>query len=228
MDNNDPWLDRLRGDILETKLPKKLLPLVGSEFNVRRPRPVCPGRFAGMSGANLQFEDDLDAAADACKITEDEYVRLLATDLIIRALRNSDGATIWFAVEASAIIKTADIDHVRQSANAITKMYEQDAIPLVCGYRIPNPQRQQAREQRVHVIHNPRRRLATYISVAASAVINKADIDRPPQSAVAIIKMYAMTPYPLCTATTCIEFVQPDTCDAIPLSVRLPHTQPAT
>lgn len=155
MDNNDPWLDRLRGDILETRLPKKLLPLVAIEFDVRRPRPVCPGRFAEMVGENRRFIDDLGAAADACKITEDEYVRLLATDLIIRALRNSDGATTWFAVEASAIIKTADINHARQSANAITKMYEQDAIPLVCGYRIPDPLWKQAREQGVHVCIAP-------------------------------------------------------------------------
>ena len=151
MDNNDPWLDRYMGYRLEKRLFKKIsLPAI-REFDVRRARPIWASSFEGMIGANLQIEDDLDDAADAGKITEDEWVRIRSTDLIMRALRNSDGATIWFAVEASAAVATSDIDHARQSAHAITKMYEQDAIPLVCGYRISDPLRERAREQGVHV-----------------------------------------------------------------------------
>lgn len=157
MDNNDPWLDRFMGDILKTKLSKKLLLPVSREFNVRRLRPVWGYRegLAGVFGASPQFEDDLDAAADAGKITEDEWVRLTVTDVIMRARRKSDDATIWFAVEASGVIKKDDIDGARQSAVALTKMYNQDAIPLVCGYRISDQRREQAREQGVHVFINP-------------------------------------------------------------------------
>ncbi len=155
MDNNDPWIDKFKGYRLEKKLFKKIsLPLI-REFDVRRVRPIWASSFEGIVGANLQFEDDIDDAADAGKITEDEWVRIRDTDLIIRALRNSDGATIWFAIEASAAIATSDIDHARQSAHAITKMYNQDAIPLACGYRISDPQRQQAREQGVHIFIVP-------------------------------------------------------------------------
>ena len=155
MDNNDPWIDRFKGYRLEKRLFKKIsLPLI-REFDVRRVRPIWASIFEAMVDANLQFEDDIDDAADAGKITEDEWILIRTTDLIMRALRNSDGATIWFAVEASAAIATSDIDHARQSAHAITKMYNQDAIPLVCGYRISGPQRQQAREQGVHVFIVP-------------------------------------------------------------------------
>ena len=157
MDNNDPWLDRFMGDLLKAKLSKKLLLPVSREFNVRRLRPVWGYRegLAGMFGTALQFESDLDAAADAGKITEDEWVRLTVTDVIMRARRNPDDATIWFPVEASGILSRAHIDHARQSAHAIAKMYNEDAIPLVCGYRISDPQRQQAREQGVHVFIVP-------------------------------------------------------------------------
>ena len=104
---------------------------------------------------NPKFIDDVDAAADAGKITENEESRLTDTDLIMRALRNSDGATIWFAVEASGVINTDDIERARLSADAIAKVYEQDAVPLVYGLRIPYPQREQAIEQSVRVFIDP-------------------------------------------------------------------------
>ena len=155
MDNNDPWIDKFKGYRLEKRLFKKIsLPLI-REFDVRRVRPIWASIFEAMVDANLQFEDDIDDAADAGKITEDEWILIRTTDLIMRALRNSDGATTWFAVEASAAVATSDIERARQSAHAITKMYEQDAIPLVCGYRISNPQRQQACEQGVHAFIVP-------------------------------------------------------------------------
>lgn len=155
MDNNDPWLDRFKGDILEDRLHKILPPLVRREFHVRHPRPVWHDSFVRVFGANRRLIDDIYAAGDACKITDYEEACLLAADLIMRARRNSDDATIWFAVEASGIIRKDDIDHARQSAAALTKMYDQDAIPLVCGYRISDQRREQAREQGVHVFINP-------------------------------------------------------------------------
>ena len=155
MDNNDLWLYRFKGDVLEDRLHKILPPLVRREFHVRHPRPVWHDSFVRVFGANRRFIDDIYAAGDACKITDYEEACLLAADLVIRARRNSDDAAIWFAVEASGVIKKDDIDGARQAAAALTKMYDQDAIPLVCGYRIHDSQREQAREQGVHVFINP-------------------------------------------------------------------------
>ena len=148
-------LDRLWGTDLEMQLHNKLPTPVIREFDVRRLRPVWAGIRVVTEDRNPKFAADVDAASDAGKITEHEENRLRATDLIMRALRKSDGATIWFAVEASGVINTDDIDRARQSADAITKMYDQDAIPLVYGYRIPYPQREQAREQGVRVFIDP-------------------------------------------------------------------------
>ena len=148
-------LDRLWGTDLEMQLHNKLPTPVIREFDVRRLRPVWAGIRVVTEDRNPKFAADVDAASDAGKITEYEENRLRATDMIMRARRNSDDATIWFAVEASGVINTDDIERARQSADAITKMYDQDAIPLVYGYRIPDHQRRQAREQGVHVFIDP-------------------------------------------------------------------------
>ena len=155
MDGMQYRLDQLWGDRLEAKLPNRLSTPVRREFNVSRLRSVWAGNRVITGDRNPKFIDDVDAAADAGKITENEESRLTDTDLIMRARRTSDGATIWFAVEASGVINTDDIDRARQSADAITKVYEQDAIPLVYGYRISDHQRRQAREHDVHVFIDP-------------------------------------------------------------------------
>lgn len=155
MDGMQYRLDQLWGDRLEAKLPKKLPTLLIREFDVRRTHPVWAASRAGMFRRSPQFEDDIEAAADAGKITEHEAGRLQATDMIMRARRNSGGATIWFAVEASGVINTDDIERARQSADAIKKMYEQEVVPMVYGYRIPYPQREQAIEQGVRVFIDP-------------------------------------------------------------------------
>ena len=155
MDGMQYRLDRLWGAGLEAQLPNKLPMLVRREFDVRRSHSVWADSRAGTGDRNPRFAADVADATDAGKISEDEYIRLRTTDLVMRARRNSDGATIWFAVEASGVINRDDIDRARQSADAITKMYEQDAVPIVYGYRIPDHQRRQAREHGVHVFIDP-------------------------------------------------------------------------
>ena len=155
MDGMQYRLDRLWGSDLEAQLHNKLPTPIRREFDVRHPRPVWAARIAGIFRGGSRFEDDIDAASDSGKITENEEDRLRVTDLIMRARRNSDGATIWFAVEASGVINKDDIDRARQSADAITKVYEQDAVPIVYGYRISDHQRRQAREQGVRVFIDP-------------------------------------------------------------------------
>ena len=155
MDGMQYRLDRLWGDRVEAKLPNKLPTLLMREFDVIRFNSVWASNHVVTGARNPQFIDAIDVAADAGKITEEENVRLRVTDLVIRARRTSDGATIWFAVEASGVINTDDIERARQSADAITKVYEQDAVPLVYGYRISDHQRRQAREHDVHVFIDP-------------------------------------------------------------------------
>ena len=148
-------LDQLWGDGLEAKLPNRLRTLVIREFDVRRLRSIWAASRTGIFRGSAQFEDDVDTAADTGKITKNEENRLMATDLVMRARRNSDDSTIWFAAEASGVINRDDIERARQSADAITKMYDQDAIPIVYGYRISDHQRRQASEHDVHVFTDP-------------------------------------------------------------------------
>lgn len=61
----------------------------------------------------------------------------------------------WFAVEASGAINDDDITWSHQSANAIKKIYGQDAIPIVYGYRIHEDQMRLAKELGVQVYLDP-------------------------------------------------------------------------
>lgn len=139
----------MREDRLKAKFHKKLLPLLVCEFNVRRLRHVWPDRYSG------QFRDDIYDAGDADKITDEDERRLLGADLVAHAQQKPGGATIWFAAEASIAIDKDTIDRARQSADAINNAYEQDAVPVVYGYRIDDPQREHAREQGVEVFLDP-------------------------------------------------------------------------
>ena len=153
----DNKLDSLRGTALEAKLTRKLPPLVSREFDVARVYPIwVPGAIA--FGRNAQeFRDKMEQAAEDGLISDDDEVRLIVTDLVIRSRRRSDRSTLWFAVEASGVINDDDVTRARRSADVIAKVYGQDAVALVYGYRIDDRQRRLADELGVRVYLDPDR-----------------------------------------------------------------------
>ncbi len=133
-------VDALRGSSLEQKLRTKLIPMVSREFNVRRTYPIwAPGIFA-IHGSSKEFDDRMVQAAESGIISEDDEDRLRVTDFIMRSQRKADRSTLWFAVEASGVIHDDDITRAKRSAEVITKLYGQTAIPLVYGYQIHEEQ----------------------------------------------------------------------------------------
>ena len=143
--------DNLRGDYLEAKLSTAIPPLLSREFNVRRPYVIHSAR---IGAAGYRFEEFFDKVADAVDeqvITDDEEIRLLVTDLIIRSQSKSDRSTQWFAIEASGVINEDDIDRARQSADAINKVFDQYARAVVYGYHIHDADRDHAHSKRVKV-----------------------------------------------------------------------------
>ena len=146
----------LRGDSLEAKLPGIIPPRVVREFGVKRPYVISSAR----NGADYQrrgdeFDEKIAQAADAGVISVDEETRVRVTDLILRSQRQSDNSSLWFAVEASGVIVENDIIRARTSANAIARVYEQDAVPIVCGYRIHPSDEERAEQADVHVFIEP-------------------------------------------------------------------------
>ena len=144
-------VDALRGSSLEQKLKTKLIPLVSREFNVKRTYPIwAPGIFV-MYGSAKEFDDRMVQAAESGIISEDDEDRLRVTDFIMRSQRKADRSTLWFAVEASGVINDDDITRAKKSAEVITKLYGQTAIPLVYGYQIHEEQAKLARDLDVPV-----------------------------------------------------------------------------
>ena len=151
-------VDRLRGDGLEHRLAGLIPPLVSREFDVRRVYPMSASMTLASNDRREEFEMTLEEASDAGKITDDEETRLRVTDLVVRSQRKSDRSTLWFAVESSGVLNGDDVTRALRSANAIRKIHEQDAIPVVYGYEISDENRALASEVGVHVFLNSERR----------------------------------------------------------------------
>ncbi len=152
-------VDSLRGTALETKMYTKLAPLVAREFDVKRVRRILSlgTDYLAIAGYRSEFMGKVEDAAEDGVISEDDETRIQVTDLIMRSLRKSDGSVLWFAIEASGVINDDDITRAKRSADIITKVYDQDAEPLVYGYRIHDRQRKLSGELGVRVYLDPDR-----------------------------------------------------------------------
>ncbi len=153
-------VNALRGDALETKMPTRLCDMMSDELDIRRLQIFWMARHqTPPMSRSEQFVQTLENATDNGTISDYQEGRLTRTDLIVRSLRESDGSHLWVAAEASGVIDQDDIERARQSALALSKIYDEDAIPAVYGYRISNQQRQQAAAapglQEVHIFLEP-------------------------------------------------------------------------
>ena len=148
-------VDSIRGTSLEQRLSTKLVPLLGREFNVRRVYPIWSPGVIDVSGNTREFLDRVEQALEDGIVDDDEEARLRVTDLVMRSQRKADRSTLWFTVEASGVINDDDITRSQQSANAIRKIYGEDAVPIVYGYGIQEDQVRLAEELGVEVYRDP-------------------------------------------------------------------------
>ena len=148
-------VDSIRGTSLEQRLSTKLVPLLGREFNVRRVYPIWSPGVIDVSGNTREFLDRVEQALEDGIVDDDEEARLRVTDLVMRSQRKADRSTLWFTVEASGVINNDDITRSQQSANAIRKIYGEDAVPIVYGYGIHEDQVRLAEELGVEVYRDP-------------------------------------------------------------------------
>lgn len=144
-------VDSLRGQTLEQRLPTQIPPLVAMQLDVRRVYPIWAPGILATNPRTQAFENMLEQAAEDGVISDDDETRLRVTDLILRSQRKADRSTLWFAVESSGIINYEDITRANRSANAIAKIYEQDAVPIVYGYQIQDEQKELANQLEVTV-----------------------------------------------------------------------------
>ena len=148
-------VDSLRGYALEQRLPTQIPPLVAMQLDVRRVYAIWAPGILATNPRTQAFENMLEQAAEDGVISDDDETRLRVTDLILRSQRKADRSTLWFAVESSGIINYEDITRANRSANAIAKIYEQDAVPIVYGYQIQDEQRELASQLEVRIFLDP-------------------------------------------------------------------------
>ena len=139
---------QLKGDGLEVKLYRRIRPLLSQRFNLRRARIIQ----GSLQDPRADFFDSVEKAFDAEIITDAQESRISATDLIIRAQRKKDLVVVWVAVEVSNQIGQHDIERVRESADALSAVFQQEALAVVVGYRIHAQDQERAEQAAVHIL----------------------------------------------------------------------------
>ena len=156
VDTLENKVDALRGTDLEAKMPTRLAQNLRGTLGLKRLQVMWVARgIVSPISRSERFTYRMEAAVEVGMITDDEQGRLTETDMVARALRETDDCGVWIAAEASGVINGNDIDRARASASALTKIYRQESIPVVYGYRIDDQQREKAEArnglQKVHI-----------------------------------------------------------------------------
>ena len=88
-------------------------------------------------------------------ISDEQETKLYATDIVYNAVRKSDGARVWVAVEASNILKEGSVEKARVAADALGAAFGEDAEAIVAGYNIHARDRERAARLGVHAFIAP-------------------------------------------------------------------------
>ena len=124
----------LKGDSLEVKIPRSIRPYLSQKLALRRPRIM---QSAMTVEPDRELRETIYRAVDENVITVDQEDRIGMTDLILRARRRDDSmAVVWVAVEASNTINRNDIERVRESADALRAVFDEDSIAVAMGYAV--------------------------------------------------------------------------------------------
>lgn len=139
---------QLKGDVLEMKLHRRIRPLLSQRFNLRKARMMQ----SPVQDTSSELFGPVEEAFDKGIITDPQETRISETDLILRAQRKDDRTVVWVAVEVSNDIGQRDIDRARQSADALSVVFQRDAMAVVVGYRIHPQDQARADTTDVHTL----------------------------------------------------------------------------
>ena len=141
-------LGYLVGSDLEARLHRRVRSLLSQQIGLRQSFLIQ----STLVDANSDFYNDVTQAYESGLITPAQEQRISETDLILHAQRRADDAQVWVAAEAANRLDESDINRVRDTADALTIIYGEEAIPVVIGYRIDERDRERAEAAGVLVI----------------------------------------------------------------------------
>ena len=113
-------LGELKGIGLETKLYNRGPSLIATLLKVRGSERV---RVAETDANSAEFNNAIYEAQDDGIITDDEYERILKTDMIIKSSRRGYSNPIYTVVESSYSVAGEDIRKVKATATILGKVF---------------------------------------------------------------------------------------------------------
>ena len=143
----------LKGSDLEMKVHRRIRPLLSQSLHVRRTRIIQ----SAVHQAPDDFSEAIATAADEGRISSDQEQRITATDIIVRAQRQSDRAPVWIAVEVANRLDVDDLTRSRTSADTLAAVFGEDGVAVVVGHRIDAVDRERADAAGVRYLEVPER-----------------------------------------------------------------------
>ena len=153
LDNLETKVDYLLGDNFEARMERAIMPRLARHYGLHS-TVLLQSQF---TLPNSHFEQRLNAAVTAAKITRDQADTLRQADFIVRARRESDQAEVFCVVEVSWTVDQHDIARVRIWADILAAAGADRVYPLVVGREIPDPRQSEAAAAQVELLSVPRR-----------------------------------------------------------------------
>ncbi|MCY4653972.1 MAG: hypothetical protein OXC95_12510 [Dehalococcoidia bacterium] len=126
-------IGELKGIGLETKLFNRGPSLIATLLKVRRSERV---RVAETDANSEEFNNVIYKAQDAGVIANDEYERLLNTDMIIRSARTGTPGPVYTAIESSYSVTREDIEKVSRTASILRKVFPEAEVHAALYYMV--------------------------------------------------------------------------------------------
>ena len=143
-------IGELKGFGLETKLHNRGTSLIATLLKVRDNQRV---RVAETDDNSAEFNRAIYSALEDNTLTEEEYERILDTDMIVSSSRPGFPGPVYSAIEASYSISRQDISKVKQSAKILSKVFHEAEIHAAIYYmNITSAIMEEASQQEVHLL----------------------------------------------------------------------------
>ena len=142
-------VDEIRGRHVEMDLQGKIHAILGRR-RLRRAQVVRAGYPAV---ALPEFCDNLFDSLENGRITDEEYDRVMDTDIIVSARRRGFDEYVYVAVEASNRLDRGDVDRVERTRRILAAVFPQSEIrAMVYGVEISNEDRRHAESKGIETV----------------------------------------------------------------------------
>ena len=134
-DGVDNDLAMLKGIGLESKLYNRGVALMSTHLRMNGGRII---RVAEQDDNSSEFNSTILSALKTDLITQDQYDRILDTDMLVAGTETESGNPIYAVIEASYSLSGADISKVCATAVLVGRLFPGVVVKPVLYYLTPN------------------------------------------------------------------------------------------